>query len=88
MTQMNAAQLKAELDAGEELLRTATLARLAYDGVDGTPRVIPIGFLWQGPRRWSSPRTQPRQSSRLLRPATGSTDDRHPEPGALPAAAR
>jgi nitroimidazol reductase NimA-like FMN-containing flavoprotein (pyridoxamine 5'-phosphate oxidase superfamily) len=46
MTQANADQLKAELDAGEEILRTATLARLAYDGVDGTPRVIPIGFLW------------------------------------------
>ena len=48
MTQANAARLKAELDAGEEILRTATLARLAYDGVDGTPRVIPIGFLWTG----------------------------------------
>ncbi len=48
MTQANAAQLKAELDAGEEILRTATLARLAYEGVDGTPRVIPIGFMWTG----------------------------------------
>lgn len=48
MTQVNAAQLKAELDAGEEILRTATLARLAYAGGDGTPRVIPIGFLWTG----------------------------------------
>ena len=48
MTQANAARLKAELDAGEEILRTATLARLAYDGADGTPRVIPIGFLWTG----------------------------------------
>jgi nitroimidazol reductase NimA-like FMN-containing flavoprotein (pyridoxamine 5'-phosphate oxidase superfamily) len=45
---VNAAQLKAEIDAGEEILRTATLARLAYEGVDGTPRVIPIGFLWTG----------------------------------------
>ncbi|HEY3946562.1 MAG TPA: pyridoxamine 5'-phosphate oxidase family protein [Solirubrobacteraceae bacterium] len=48
MTQANAAQLKAELDAGAEILRTSTLARLAYNGVDGTPRVIPIGFLWTG----------------------------------------
>ena len=48
MTEADAAQLKAELDAGEEILRTATLARLAYAGVDGTPRVIPIGFLWTG----------------------------------------
>jgi len=48
VTRADAAQLKAELDAGEEILRSATLARLAYDGVDGTPRVIPIGFLWTG----------------------------------------
>jgi hypothetical protein len=30
----------------EELLRTATLCRVAYTGRDGLPRVIPIGFLW------------------------------------------
>ncbi|HEX3360912.1 MAG TPA: pyridoxamine 5'-phosphate oxidase family protein [Solirubrobacterales bacterium] len=48
MTQMDAAELQAELDAAEEILRTATLARLAYDGIDDTPRVIPIGFLWTG----------------------------------------
>jgi nitroimidazol reductase NimA-like FMN-containing flavoprotein (pyridoxamine 5'-phosphate oxidase superfamily) len=48
MTQMDAAELQAELDAAEEILRTATLARLGYDGIDGTPRVIPIGFLWTG----------------------------------------
>ena len=48
MAQMDSEELKAELDAAEEILRTATLARLAYDGADGTPRVIPIGFLWTG----------------------------------------
>jgi nitroimidazol reductase NimA-like FMN-containing flavoprotein (pyridoxamine 5'-phosphate oxidase superfamily) len=48
MSQMDATELKAELDAAAELLRTATVARLAYDGIDGTPRVIPIGFLWTG----------------------------------------
>ena len=47
-TQMDDAELKAELEAAEEILRTATVARLAYDGIDGTPRVIPIGFLWTG----------------------------------------
>jgi Pyridoxamine 5'-phosphate oxidase len=46
MTKMDATDLRAELDAAEEILRTAPLARLAYDGIDGTPRVIPIGFLW------------------------------------------
>lgn len=48
MTQMDAKDLKAELDSGEEILRTATVARMAYVGIDGTPRVIPIGFLWTG----------------------------------------
>jgi hypothetical protein len=47
-TQMTPRELKAELEPAAELLRTATLARLAYDGIDGTPRVIPIGFLWTG----------------------------------------
>lgn len=32
----------------QELLRSAPLARLAYTGPDGFPRVIPIGFLWTG----------------------------------------
>jgi nitroimidazol reductase NimA-like FMN-containing flavoprotein (pyridoxamine 5'-phosphate oxidase superfamily) len=48
MTRMDSRELKAELEPAEEILRTATLARLAYNGVDGTPRVIPIGFLWTG----------------------------------------
>lgn len=39
-----------ELDepGAQELLRAAPLARVAYLGRDGTPRVIPIGFLWTG----------------------------------------
>jgi len=46
--QMTPEELQAELEPAEETLRTATLARLAYDGIDGTPRVVPIGFLWTG----------------------------------------
>ena len=33
-----------------ELLERQPLARLAYTGPDGFPRVIPIGFLWTGGR--------------------------------------
>ncbi len=33
---------------GQDLLHTNILARLAYTGVDGYPRVIPIGFYWNG----------------------------------------
>ncbi len=29
-----------------ELLEADTLARLAYLGTDGLPRVVPVGFLW------------------------------------------
>ncbi len=33
---------------GQELLHASRLVRLAYTGVDGFPRVIPIGFYWNG----------------------------------------
>ena len=32
----------------QELLHTAPLARLAYNGPDGLPRVVPCGFFWTG----------------------------------------
>jgi hypothetical protein len=48
VTPMDSRELQAELEPAAELLRSAPLARLAYDGIDGTPRVIPIGFLWTG----------------------------------------
>ena len=32
----------------QDLLENATILRLAYIGHDGLPRVIPIGFLWNG----------------------------------------
>ena len=31
-----------------ELLEKAPMSRLAYTGIDGFPRVIPIGFYWTG----------------------------------------
>jgi hypothetical protein len=47
---MNRQELDRELgQAGaRELLESAHLARLAYNGRDGLPRVIPIGFHWNG----------------------------------------
>ncbi|HZZ49535.1 MAG TPA: pyridoxamine 5'-phosphate oxidase family protein [Pseudonocardia sp.] len=32
----------------QELLRSGSMARLAYVGADATPRVIPVGFYWTG----------------------------------------
>jgi Pyridoxamine 5'-phosphate oxidase len=34
----------------QELLNSNIPARLAYTGVDGFPRAIPVGFLWDGTR--------------------------------------
>ena len=49
---MNPQELDRELgQAGAvELLQSAHLARLAYNGPDGFPRVIPVGFLWSDER--------------------------------------
>jgi hypothetical protein len=32
----------------QRLLRSPLVARLAYNGLDGAPRVVPIGYLWNG----------------------------------------
>ena len=47
---MDAQQLARELNhpGAQEMLRSTTMARLAYDGTDGLPRVIPCGFYWNG----------------------------------------
>ena len=44
---MNVAEVLAR-PLSEELLNSHIPARFAYTGVDGDPRVIPIGFLWTG----------------------------------------
>ena len=47
---MDPQQITAELEqpGAQSLLCSATLLRLAYTGPDGFPRVIPIGFFWNG----------------------------------------
>ena len=37
-----------EHPGARNLLESATLLRLAYHGSDSFPRVIPIGFYWNG----------------------------------------
>lgn len=44
---MDAETIEQELAAGWELLEK-TMCRLAYNGRDGLPRVIPIAFFWTG----------------------------------------
>ncbi|HKH37751.1 MAG TPA: hypothetical protein VKA82_11350 [Rubrobacter sp.] len=47
---MNQQDITAELHhpGARDLLDSAALLRLGYTGADGFPRVIPIGFLWEG----------------------------------------
>ncbi|MFK3978937.1 pyridoxamine 5'-phosphate oxidase family protein [Micromonospora sp. NPDC050397] len=37
-----------DTDVAQRLLTTPLVARLAYTGKDGTPRLIPVNFLWTG----------------------------------------
>jgi nitroimidazol reductase NimA-like FMN-containing flavoprotein (pyridoxamine 5'-phosphate oxidase superfamily) len=47
---MDPREITEELEhpGARNLLASATLLRLAYNGSDGFPRVIPIGFYWNG----------------------------------------
>ena len=49
MDQQEIAEVMAKPYA-QELLSSAIPARLAYIGVEGDPRVVPIGFLWDRDR--------------------------------------
>jgi hypothetical protein len=51
MSVMNTQELARELGHPDaQKLLSGSLARLAYNGHDGFPRVIPIGFYWTGER--------------------------------------
>jgi len=58
------------------LLASATLLRLAYDGADGFPRVIPIGFHWNGDRIVvCTAATAPKVKALSARPEVATTID-------------
>jgi nitroimidazol reductase NimA-like FMN-containing flavoprotein (pyridoxamine 5'-phosphate oxidase superfamily) len=68
-----------------ELLESATVARLAYNGPDGLPRVIPIGFYWNGERIVvCTATTSPKAKALSVRPNVAITID----VGDTPAAAK
>jgi len=75
---MDAQELAVELGhpGAEELLRTPGPARLAYTGGDEFPRVIPIGFHWDGERLvvCTAP-TAPKVSALAARPHVALTID-------------
>ena len=80
---MNAQELAQELGqpGAQELLRAGTLARLAYNGHDGFPRVIPIRFYWNGERIvvCTAP-TSPKERALSSRPHVALTSDTGNEP--------
>ena len=49
---MDAADVAVELDKplAAQLLRGSPLMRMAYVGIDGSPRVVPIAYLWKDHR--------------------------------------
>ena len=61
MSTMNAAELATLLadPVAARLLAAPIPARLAYTGLDGAPRVIPIGSAWDGSHllMWTAPRS-------------------------------
>lgn len=50
MNKEDVAEVMAKPIAQRLLLNSPIPARLAYIGVDGDPRVVPVGFLWDGDR--------------------------------------
>lgn len=84
---MDRQEIERELaaDGAQELLTTARLARLAYLGTDGTPRVVPVGFLWTGSQVVvCTAATAPKVASLTARPDVALTIDA----GETPAEAR
>jgi nitroimidazol reductase NimA-like FMN-containing flavoprotein (pyridoxamine 5'-phosphate oxidase superfamily) len=66
----------------QQLLTSSSMARLAYLGKDGTPRVIPIGFYWTGDQVVvSTAATAPKVAALLARPEVALTIESGDTPG-------
>ncbi|WP_433890353.1 pyridoxamine 5'-phosphate oxidase family protein [Streptomyces sp. CA-111067] len=79
---MDAEQIAQELADADELLNKATMARLAYNGPDGLPRVVPIGIYWTGDEIvMATAATAPKVSALTARPEVALTIDAGDSPG-------
>ncbi len=74
---MDAQELARELDhPGARELLSGSMARLAYNGHDGFPRVVPVGFFWTGERIVvSTAPTSPKARALASRPQVAVTID-------------
>ncbi|MZD10549.1 pyridoxamine 5-phosphate oxidase [Streptomyces sp. SID5785] len=79
---MDREQIEQELTDAEALLRQASMARLAYLGPDGLPRVVPIGIFWTGDEIvMSTAATAPKVKALTARPEIALTVDAGDGPG-------
>ncbi|MEU6673968.1 pyridoxamine 5'-phosphate oxidase family protein [Streptomyces sp. NPDC046925] len=79
---MDPEQIAQELADAGELLNQASMARLAYNGPDGLPRVIPIGIFWTGEEIvMSTAATAPKVQALSARPEVALTIDAGDTPG-------
>ncbi|QKZ16220.1 pyridoxamine 5'-phosphate oxidase family protein [Streptomyces chartreusis] len=79
---MDPRQIVQELADAQELLDRASMARLAYNGLDGLPRVIPIGIFWTGEEIvMSTAATAPKVKALSVRPEVALTIDAGDSPG-------
>jgi nitroimidazol reductase NimA-like FMN-containing flavoprotein (pyridoxamine 5'-phosphate oxidase superfamily) len=74
---MNSQELAQELGhPGAQKLLSGSMTRLAYNGHDGFPRVIPVGFYWNGERIVvSTAPTSPKARALSSRPQVALTID-------------
>ncbi|GAA4539342.1 pyridoxamine 5'-phosphate oxidase family protein [Mycobacterium paraffinicum] len=74
---MNTHELARELGLpGAQKLLSGSMARLAYNGHDGFPRVVPVGFHWTGERIVvSTAPTAPKARALSARPQVALTID-------------
>ncbi|MCV7370301.1 pyridoxamine 5-phosphate oxidase [Mycolicibacterium duvalii] len=74
---MTAEELARELaHPGAQQLLSGAMARLAYNGPDGFPRVVPVGFHWNGKRIVvSTAPTSPKARALAVRPEVALTID-------------
>jgi hypothetical protein len=79
---MDSEQIAQELADAHELLNQASMARLAYNGLDGHPRVIPIGIFWTGDEIvMATAATAPKVKALSARPEVALTIDAGDSPG-------
>jgi hypothetical protein len=79
---MDPEQIAQELADAGQLLNEASMARLAYNGLDGLPRVVPIGIFWTGDEIvMSTAATAPKVRALSARPEVALTIDAGDSPG-------